>query len=83
MRLASRLFQQEWILTNAMKMHVYSHGILFVLSSLRAPALCVEMVEYLDRREALEVVVRRLEPEDEAPEEDGIAGCLVSRLGSL
>jgi len=43
----------------------------------------VEFVECLDKREALEVGERRLEPEEDTPERFAVGVCLLSPFGSL
>ena len=68
---------------NCDKRFSVSQGTLFVPASLSVCTLYVELVEYLDKSEALEVGVRRLEPEDCALEEAVAVVCLLSPLGSL
>jgi len=59
-----------------------SHETLLTSASLLVCALAVEVVECLDRSEALEVIDRRLGPEDATPDGCPFDACL-SSFGSL
>jgi len=59
------------------------YGALFTSPSPLVGAVNVEFVECFDKREALEVGDRRLEPEEDMPVRFAVEVCLLSPFSSL